>query len=161
MKTSKQLSRIRTILLLFIICLFLSGLTAIPVVPQLKFLLQYFPPYYYTKIDEFLGNWQFITNGYWVCLGFTLVPILIGSYYFKNSDIKQYHRQLVLTSTFIYKFSISYGLTYFKFPHFDNPYPLATSSARLRIARYILKQKIECKQSQVQAEQLGLHQQKN
>jgi len=55
---------------------------------NLKFLLQYFPQYYYTKIDEFLGNWQFITNGYWVCLGFTLIPVLIGIYYFKKSDIK-------------------------------------------------------------------------
>ena len=55
---------------------------------NLKFLLQYFPQYYYTKIEEFLGNWQFITNGYWVCLGFTLIPILIGIYNFKNSDIK-------------------------------------------------------------------------
>jgi ABC-2 type transport system permease protein len=55
---------------------------------DIKFLLQYFPQYYYTKIDEFLSNWQFITNGYWVCLGFTFIPILIGIYNFKNSDIK-------------------------------------------------------------------------
>ena len=55
---------------------------------NLKSLLQYFPQYYYTKIEEFLVNWQFITNGYLVCLGYTFVPILIGIYYFKNSDIK-------------------------------------------------------------------------
>ena len=55
---------------------------------SLKYLLQCFPPYYFTKINEFLGNWQFITNGYLVCLGFTIIPIIIGIYYFKKSDIK-------------------------------------------------------------------------
>jgi ABC-2 type transport system permease protein len=55
---------------------------------NLTFLLQYFPQYYYTKINEFLGNWQFITNGYWVSFGFTLIPVLIGIYHFKKSDIK-------------------------------------------------------------------------
>jgi ABC-2 type transport system permease protein len=55
---------------------------------NLKPFLSWFPPYYYTKIDEFLGNWQFITNGYVVSILFTLVPILIGIYKFKNTDIK-------------------------------------------------------------------------
>ena len=55
---------------------------------NLKPFLSWFPPYYYTKIDEFLGNWTFITNGYIVSIVFTLVPILIGIYKFKNTDIK-------------------------------------------------------------------------
>ncbi len=55
---------------------------------NLKPFLSWFPPYYYTKIDEFLGNWTFITNGYVVSIVFTLVPILIGIYKFKKTDIK-------------------------------------------------------------------------
>ena len=42
MKTTKQLSQIRILLLLFMIALFLSGLTAIPIAPELRFLLYFF-----------------------------------------------------------------------------------------------------------------------
>jgi ABC-2 type transport system permease protein len=55
---------------------------------NLKPFLSWFPPYYYTKIEDFLGNWAFITNGYVVSIVFTIVPILIGIYKFKNTDIK-------------------------------------------------------------------------
>ncbi len=43
MKQNKQLRVIRILILAFIIILFLSGLTAIPIDAELSFLLQYFP----------------------------------------------------------------------------------------------------------------------
>lgn len=55
---------------------------------NLKPYLRWFPQYYYTKIEDFLGNWEFMLNGYVVSLVFTLVPILIGIYKFKKTDIK-------------------------------------------------------------------------
>jgi len=43
MKPNKQLRLIRTLLLFFMIILFLSGATAIPIAPELSFLLRFVP----------------------------------------------------------------------------------------------------------------------
>lgn len=55
---------------------------------DLRSFLSWFPQYYYTKAEEFLGNPEFITNGYAVSMVFTIVPILLGIYKFNKTDIK-------------------------------------------------------------------------
>ncbi len=55
---------------------------------NLRPLLQCFPQYYYTKIDNNLTNPQFFVNGYLVCLLYFFVPIIISIFIFKKMDIK-------------------------------------------------------------------------
>ncbi|MEZ4824991.1 MAG: ABC transporter permease [Bacteroidia bacterium] len=55
---------------------------------NLKPLLQFFPQYYYTKIDNNLTNHQFFVDGYLVCLLYFFVPVIISIFLFRKMDIK-------------------------------------------------------------------------
>lgn len=55
---------------------------------NLKPLLQFFPQYYYTKIEYNLSNDQFFVNGYLTCLLYLFVPIIISVFIFRRMDIK-------------------------------------------------------------------------
>ncbi|MBB5286253.1 ABC-2 type transport system permease protein [Rhabdobacter roseus] len=55
---------------------------------NLKPLLQFFPQYYYTKIDYNLSNHQFFVNGYLVCLLYFFAPVIISIFLFRKMDIK-------------------------------------------------------------------------
>ena len=91
MKPPKQLSRIRALLLFFIIALFISGLTAIPVITQLTLLLQFVPEQtqFYLWLDKVLAaykdvnsNYPFLLYGYdWLAFAhFILAILFIGPY---------------------------------------------------------------------------------
>lgn len=55
---------------------------------NLKPLLHFFPQYYYTKIENNLGNEQFFLNGYLICLLYFVVPIFVSVAIFRRMDIK-------------------------------------------------------------------------
>jgi len=85
MKTIKRL------LLLFMVCLFISGLTAIPVEPQLDFLLQHLEKgtALYTWIDKVLTSYREVNSAYpfllygydWLAFAhFVLAILFIGPY---------------------------------------------------------------------------------
>lgn len=91
MKKIKRLKRIKLCLLLFIICLFLSGLTAIPIDGELRTLLNYVPNnsglhYWFTKVlsaYEFTKQqYPFLLYGYdWLAFAhFVLAILFIGPY---------------------------------------------------------------------------------
>ncbi len=86
-----QLTHIRRLLVFFIICLFLSGLTSIPVEPQLKTLLAILPGH--TYLHNFLttilngytqtaNEFPFLLYGYdWLAFAhFVLAILFIGPY---------------------------------------------------------------------------------
>lgn len=88
---NKEIKTIRRLLLLFITILFLSGLTAIPVDPELSFLLKFFPPdssmhgwlnkvlLAYRDVNE---QYPFLLYGYdWLAFAhFVLAILFIGPY---------------------------------------------------------------------------------
>jgi hypothetical protein len=91
MKTNKDLATVRRLLLAFIIILFLSGLTAIPVDAELSFLLKIFSPG--TKMHEWINRvlmayrdtdtrYPFLLYGYdWLAFAhFVLSILFIGPY---------------------------------------------------------------------------------
>lgn len=91
MKTNKTLLLIRQLLLSFIIILFLSGLTAIPVEAELTFLLKIFPSstqlYYWlqkvlTAYKNVNNDTPFLLYGYdWLAFAhFILAILFIGPY---------------------------------------------------------------------------------
>jgi hypothetical protein len=91
MKTAKQISQIRSLLLFFIIALFLSGLTAIPIAPELNFLLRFFPEtsHVYLWLNKVLvayndtdTRYPFLLYGYdWLAFAhFILAILFIGPY---------------------------------------------------------------------------------
>lgn len=92
----KSLTQIRALLLLFIVCIFLSGLTAIPIDRELSWLLQWVPPQSvagvwgmrvlksYTWVKE---QYPFLLYGYdWLAFAhFVLAILFIGPY---NDPVK-------------------------------------------------------------------------
>ena len=87
----KQIKIIRWLLGFFIIALFLSGLTAIPVEPELSFLLRFFPAgsglhYWLSKVLAAYGEVQtahlFLLYGYdWLAFAhFILAILFVGPY---------------------------------------------------------------------------------
>ncbi len=91
METDRQLRTIRRLLLLFMIALFVSGLTAIPVDAQLSFLLQWLKPgtalhHWLQKVllayRETAADHPFLLYGYdWLAFAhFVLTILFIGPY---------------------------------------------------------------------------------
>jgi hypothetical protein len=91
MKAKRQLQAIRRLLLMFIIILFLSGLTAIPVVPELEFLLKIFssptPMHYWLEkvllaYKNVNNETPFLLYGYdWLAFAhFILAILFIGPF---------------------------------------------------------------------------------
>jgi len=85
------LTRIRLLLLFFIICLFLSGLTAIPVASELSWLLKSLPPetamaiLFNTVLQAYIEvqeKYNFLLYGYdWLAFAhFALAILFIGPY---------------------------------------------------------------------------------
>ena len=91
MKKIERLKLVKRLLLFFIVCLFISGLTAIPVEWQLSLLLENFPPdgniYYwlnqvllsYTEVQK---KAPFLLYGYdWLAFAhFVLAILFVGAY---------------------------------------------------------------------------------
>ncbi len=88
---SKEIKLIRRLIGFFIVALFLSGLTAIPVDPELSFLLKFFPPDTSTSrwLSKVLAAYQntnrdnsFLLYGYdWLAFAhFVLAILFIGPY---------------------------------------------------------------------------------
>lgn len=91
MKEQIILKRIRLLLLFFIISLFVSGLTAIPVAPELRWLLQQLPEntivtvLFQTVLDAYVqvqDKYNFLLYGYdWLAFAhFVLAILFIGPY---------------------------------------------------------------------------------
>jgi hypothetical protein len=91
MKKIQRLKRVRTWLAIFMVCLFLSGVTAIPVEWQLSQLLKFIPAgnAFYNWIDKVLRAYQevnqqhpFLLYGYdWLAFAhFVLAILFIGAY---------------------------------------------------------------------------------
>ncbi len=91
MKTSKSLRQVRILLLVFIVCLFLSGLTAIPIAPELEFLLSFIPVgsdigFWISKVlaayREVFHLHPFLLYGYdWLAFAhFVLAILFVGPY---------------------------------------------------------------------------------
>jgi hypothetical protein len=91
MKKIKRLKKIKLCLLLFIICLFLGGLTAIPIDVELSTLLNYVPNnsglhYWFTKVlsayELTKQQYPFLLYGYdWLAFAhFVLAILFIGPY---------------------------------------------------------------------------------
>ena len=91
MNTQYKLRSIRRLLVLFIVCLFLSGLTAIPIDLELQFLKNYIPKAngFYLWIDRVLdayvetkAKYPFLMYGYdWLAFAhFVLAILFIGPY---------------------------------------------------------------------------------
>lgn len=87
----KRLKLVKRLILAFIVCLFISGLTAIPVEPQLEFLLNVLPQKgsFYYWIQKVLTAYQevdktapFLLYGYdWLAFAhFVLAILFIGPY---------------------------------------------------------------------------------
>lgn len=91
MKKIERLKLVKRLLLFFIVCLFISGLTAIPVEWQLSFLLENFPPdgdiYYWLNhvllsYIEVQKKAPFLLYGYdWLAFAhFVLAILFVGAY---------------------------------------------------------------------------------
>jgi hypothetical protein len=91
MKKIKHLKRIKTGLLLFIVCLFFSGATAIPIDSELQWLLTYVPNdstlhYWLTRVLAAFSStkqtYPFLLYGYdWLAFAhFVLAILFIGPY---------------------------------------------------------------------------------
>lgn len=91
MRKINDLKKIKATLLIFFICLFLSGATAIPINAELKFLLNYLPSegrlyYWLSKVlsayTETKQQYPFLLYGYdWLAFAhFVLAILFIGPY---------------------------------------------------------------------------------
>jgi hypothetical protein len=86
-----RLRKIRIALIVFIVCLFLSGLTAIPLIPEIEFLLKYSKPgtSFYSWLDKVLialkdtnEKYPIVFYGFdWLAFAhFILAILFIGPY---------------------------------------------------------------------------------
>jgi hypothetical protein len=91
MKKRKELAQIRKILLVFMVALFLSGLTAVPIDPELSLIIHWLPPdsLIHQWMEKVLEAYRSVTNhhpfllyGYdWLAFAHLVLTILfIGPY---------------------------------------------------------------------------------